>query len=254
VPITKTGIAQNVIPVSDRTVEIVTEQQERVRQRFGYDLEVLLPRGRSNPDGLRHMTYDTVKCSLDRWLKTLGVHDRSGRPVHITIHQFRHTLGTRMVNQGIPTGVIRRMLGHKTVEMTEHYARINDGTLRRAWESFAASRVNVRGELLLQACSDAEWTKERLGRALVATQNGYCGRPLQIECPHPNACLTCPDFLTDASYLGAHRRQLAETQRLVSAAEIAGNTRVLEMNRQVAASLETIIASLEPFEKRDGEG
>ena len=121
----------------------------------------------------------------------------------------------------------------------------------RRSERFSASRVNIRGELLHPDCSDVEWTKERLGRALVTTQNGYCGRPLQLECPHPNACLTCPDFLTDVSFLDGHRRQLVETKRLITAAELAGNTRVLEMNHKVATNLETIITSLQGFESQE---
>lgn len=249
VHITKTGVAQNVIPVSQRVVEIVEEQQRRVVARYGGELAILFPRKTANPDGIEHMTAETVRWGLRHWLQVAGVRDRRGQAVTaISPHQFRHTLGTRMVNQGISTTVIKRLLGHKTAAMTEHYARVNDQTLRKEFERFAASRVNIRGELLQPACSEAEWTKERLARALVTTQNGYCGRPLQLDCPHPNACLTCPDFLTDVSHLGGHRRQLTETQRLISAAELAGNTRVLEMNRQVATNLETIIASLGPFE------
>jgi len=156
-----------------------------------------------------------------------------------------------MLNQGVPLTVIKRMLGHKTLAMTEHYARINDKTLREAFERFSASRISIRGELLHPDCSDVEWTKERLARALVTTQNGYCGRPLPLEGPHPNACLTCPDFLTDVSFLDGHRRQLAETKRLITAADLAGNSRVLEMNRKVATNLEIIIARLQGLEGQE---
>ena len=40
--------------------------------------------------------------------------------------------------------------------------------------------------------------------------NGYCGRPPQQDCPHPNACLTCPDFQTTPEFLDIHRRQAHE--------------------------------------------
>ncbi|MHB8619962.1 MAG: tyrosine-type recombinase/integrase, partial [Chloroflexota bacterium] len=243
--ITKTGDAENLCPVSDRVLHIVQEQQQRVLARFGYETPCLFPRHFANQDGELPTSPDVARAKVERWLANVKVTDRSGQPVRVTPHQFRHTLGTRMVNQGIPLTVIKRMLGHKDMRMTEHYARLNDQTMRREFERFSASRVNIRGELLHPHCSDVEWTKERLGRALVTTQNGYCGRPLQLDCPHPNACLTCPDFLTDVSFLDGHRRQLAETKRLITAAELAGNTRVLEMNRKVATNLETIITSLQ---------
>lgn len=38
--------------------------------------------------------------------------------------------------------------------------------------------------------------------------NGYCGLPLQQRCPHPNACLTCDNFLTTSEFLPLHRDQL----------------------------------------------
>ena len=38
--------------------------------------------------------------------------------------------------------------------------------------------------------ADAEWVKHNLARAADTLPNGYCGRPPQQECPHPNACGT----------------------------------------------------------------
>mgnify|MGYP001407211544 CR=1 FL=1 len=245
--ITKTGLGLHTVPVSQRVVEIIEGQQDRGRERYGKEVPCLFPRPRGNPDGLLPWSPGPLRNSLKKWLGEANVQDRKGRPVKVTLHQFRHTIGTRMVNQGLDMTIIKRMLGHKSIAMTEHYARLNDNRLREEFERFSASRVNIYGQLVQPSNSDAEWTKERLARALVTTQNGYCGRPIQLECPHPNACLTCPDFLTDTSHLAAHRRQLAETGRLISLAELQHNTRMVEMNRQVAANLEKIIASLEPL-------
>jgi hypothetical protein len=82
--------------------------------------------------------------------------------------------------------------------MTARYARLRDETIRRHWER--ARKVNIAGEtIILEAgtpLSDAAWMKENLGRATMALPNGYCGLPLQQTCPHANACLTCPVFIT----------------------------------------------------------
>ncbi len=93
--------------------------------------------------------------------------------------------------------------------------------------------------------------KERLGRAKQTLPNGFCGRPLQLECPHPNACLTCPDFLTDVTFLAAHREQRGRTRKLIATAEVNGQFRLVEMNRKVEANLDTIIATLETLEDPD---
>lgn len=76
-------------------------------------------------------------------------------------------------------------------------------------------------------------------------------RPPQQDCPHPNACLTCPDFQTTPQFLPLHRRQHGDTIVPISAAEQAGNTRLVTNHRQVADNLERVIATLEAIEQED---
>ena len=83
--------------------------------------------------------------------------------------------------------------------------------------------------------------------------NGYCGRPAQQDCPHPNACLTCPDFQTTPVFLQIHRRQAATNRRLIAHADANGQHRLAENLRQVQASLDHIIPALEAL-KSDGPG
>ena len=93
---------------------------------------------------------------------------------------------------------------------------------------------------------DASATEnQRLGRATQALPNGFCGLPVQKSCPHANACLTCPMFLTTAEFLPAHRRQRLEVLQIVSAAEARGQGRLVEMNQTVADNLTRIITVLE---------
>jgi hypothetical protein len=79
----------------------------------------------------------------------------------------------------------------------------------------------------------------------MALPNGYCGLPLQRSCPHANACLTCPLFVTTAEFLPQHHQQLDATRALITRAETDGHTRLAEMNRTVETNLLTIISTLE---------
>ena len=92
---------------------------------------------------------------------------------------------------------------------------------------------------------DAAWAKQRLSRATQALPNGYCELPVVRTCPHANSCLTCPMFVTAAEFLPQHHAQRQQTLQIISAAEAAGQARVAEMNRQVAANLDKIITTLE---------
>jgi hypothetical protein len=126
------------------------------------------------------------------------------------------------------------------------YARLADTTIRQQWER--AQKINIRGEPVDTSdgpLADAEWMKQHLARAKMALPNGYCGLPLQKSCPHANACLTCPLFITTAEFLPQHRKQLDDTRALIARAETDAHTRLAEMNRTVETNLLTIITTLE---------
>jgi hypothetical protein len=130
--------------------------------------------------------------ALYQWLTACDVRDAAGQPVHLTPHQWRHTLGTRLINRDVPQEVVRRILDHDSAQMTAHYARLHDTTVRRHWE--AARKVDIRGQRITLdpdgPLAEAAWAKQRLSRATQALPNGYCSLPVVKTCPHANAPLT----------------------------------------------------------------
>ena len=148
-------------------------------------------------------------------------------------------------NSEVSQEIVRRLLDHTSHEMTARYARLADTTIRDQWER--AQKVNIRGEPVQLTgdgpLGDATWMKHNLARAKMALPNGYCGLPLQKSCPHANACLACPLFITTAEFLPEHRRQLEATRQLIGQAEAAGHERAAQMNRAVETSLITIIGA-----------
>ena len=130
--------------------------------------------------------------------------------------------------------------------MTAHYARLSDDTIRRHWK--AARKVNIHGEQVTLSpdgpLDQATWARQRISRATQALPNGYCGLPMTQKCQHANACLTCPMFITTADFLPQHRTQHQQTLQIITTAEARGQTRLAEMNQQVAANLEKIINAL----------
>jgi integrase len=235
------------VPIDEELTTMITRQQGTVRHRWPNSTAVLFPRMTTNPDGSRPYSAATYRSALYRWLKLCDIRDEHGSPVHLTPHQWRHTLGTRLINRDVPQEVVRRILDHDSAEMTAHYARLHDTTVRRHWE--AARKVNINGEVVTfdpnGPLAEAAWAKQRLSRATQAHPNGYCGLPMIQSCPHANSCLTCPMFPTTAEFLPQHRQQHQQTLRIISTAQARGHTRMVEMNRQVADNLERIITGLE---------
>jgi hypothetical protein len=180
--------------------------------------------------------------------------NRHTDPLNTASADRRHTLGTRLINRDVPQHVVQKILDHDSPEMTAHYARLSDKTVREHWER--ARKVNAEGQPVQISpdgpLGDAAWARQQLSRATQALPNGYCQLPLVKTCPHANSCLTCPMFVTTAEFLPQHHAQRQATLQIISAAEASGHARVAEMNKQVAGNLDKIIATLEA-EGQDGK-
>ena len=235
-------------PIDEEVEAWIAEQQQRILRRWPGGSPWLFPAPRMNPDGVRPLSTHSYRGQLTLWLQRCEARDEHGRPVHLTPHQWRHTFGTRLINRDVPQEVVRVLLDHSSGEMTAHYARLHDSTVRRHWER--VRKVNIKGEQVsidpAGPLSEATWAKQRLGRATQALPNGYCGLPIQKTCPHANSCLTCPMFISTAEFLPQHRQQRQQLLQIVTAAEARGQQRLAEMNRQVLNNLDHIISALEP--------
>ncbi len=235
------------VPIDEEIAAMITAQQDSNRQRWPAGTPVLFPRPRSNIDGTRPLSTSSYRSALRTWLQRCDIRDEHGHPVRLTPHQWRHTLGTTLINRDVPQHVVQKILDHDSPQMTAHYARLSDNTVREHWEK--ARKVGATGQPVRISpdgpLGDAAWTSHRLSRATQALPNGYCQLPVVKTCPHANACLTCPMFVTTAEFLPHHHAQRQATLQLVTAAEAAGHARLAEMNKQVAANLSNIITALQ---------
>ena len=81
------------VPIDDELLALIREQQQQVLTRYPSPA-VLFPRPAKNPDGNNPVSSSAYRLALYRWLADCHVRDEHGQPVHLTPHQWRHTLGT----------------------------------------------------------------------------------------------------------------------------------------------------------------
>lgn len=74
--------------------------------------------------------------------------DREGAIFRFHAHAFRHTVGTRMINNGVPQHIVQKFLGHESPEMTSRYAHIFDETLKVEFTKFKEKLVTNHGDVL----------------------------------------------------------------------------------------------------------
>ena len=103
------------VPIDEELRRLIDEQQHRVLERWPRIPPGLFPRPTKNLDGTAPVSSSTYRLALYRWLERCDVQDEHGLPVHLTPHQWRHTLGTRMINRDVPQEVVRRILDHDSL-------------------------------------------------------------------------------------------------------------------------------------------
>ena len=246
------------IPISRELVAVIQEQQQYIRDNLGKDFDYLFcgrqKGGIGNNKFLpepKVMTSEPFSIYLNRLAKEENITDSNGKIWRFQSHQFRHTVGTRMINNNVPQHIVQKYLGHESPTMTMRYAHIHDQTLKKEIAQFHDSRVvNIAGEVVesTNAELDSNLDLHLLKKNVLAQAlpNGSCARPLQLgECPHANACLTCGDFRTTIEFLDQHKTHLQEAEKLVKNAEEKGWKRQAEMNARVRDNLNKIITTLE---------
>jgi integrase/recombinase XerD len=121
---------------------------------------------------------------------------------HVTAHQLRHTLATQAINRGMSLDAIAALLGHKTLAMTMVYARIADKTV--ANEYFAVTeKVEALYDKPRQLPSADEGTEMRKLRSEMHRRmlgNGYCARPVEMDCYFESICESCTFFVTTLDF------------------------------------------------------
>jgi site-specific recombinase XerD len=234
---------ENAIPISLEIARIIQEQQAEGRNHDKPSMW-LFPNERGGV-----IKQATFAHRINRLAYDHDIRDATGKLFRFQSHQFRHTVGTRMINLGVPHHIIQRYLGHRGPEMTSRYAHIHDSTMQdKLSEYLKGTLIDVAGKAVpedgMNDGADLQWfTRSVLAQALT---NGYCAIPIVAgPCPHPNACLNCAHFRTDVTFLEVHRAELHETERVIAKADANGWVRQSEMNERKRTNLINIVTTLE---------
>lgn len=197
---------------------------------------------------------ETVRGYLHRLAQERKIQDTTGKVFPLgKVHQFRHTHGTELINNGVPQHIVQKRLGHASPEMTSVYAHIHDKTMKQKMEEFWDGRVvNNKGEVVVPENPDLDtaqmqWIKKNMKAQTLA--DGFCGLPVTKTCPvQGSPCLTCSHLRTTIEFLDVHKKRLKETEKLIENARANGWDRQVETNLPIAENLRKIIRGLEQKE------
>jgi integrase len=80
------------VPIDEELTGEIAGQRRRTAERWTGGTPVLFPRPHANLRGIRPTGAGTYRDALYGWLETCDIRDEHGKPVHLTPHQWRHTL------------------------------------------------------------------------------------------------------------------------------------------------------------------
>jgi integrase len=124
-------------------------------------------------------------------------------------HQLRHTLATQAINRGMSLEALAALLGHRSLSMTLVYARIANRTV--ADEYFKVSeKVEALYDQPKQLPAQAEGgemakLRREMDRRMLG--NGYCARPIELDCHFESICESCCYFVTTSEFTPILQRQ-----------------------------------------------
>lgn len=236
---------EHVIPISKEIAALILVQEQRVANELDDRCVYVFPRKDGTP-----LKQDTFRVKLNELAYEEKITDRKGEIFRFHAHAFRHTVGTRMINNGVPQHIVQKFLGHESPEMTARYAHIFDETLKEEFIKFKETLVTNNGSILdlteenTEADNtDLQWFKKNINAQ--ALPNGYCRLPVIAgPCPHANACLDCTNFCTSKQFLNEHEEHLDRTKEILNRAKQNQWQRQVETNERVKNRLEQIIHSL----------
>ena len=104
---------------------------------------------------------------------------------------------------------IAALLGHKTLAMTMVYARIADKTVADEYFKVTA-KVEALYQQPRQLPASDEGSEMRRLRAEMHRRmlgNGYCARPVEMDCHFESICESCSFFVTTIEFRPALQQQ-----------------------------------------------
>lgn len=181
------------VPLHPQLVELLADWSA---QEPANDLGLLLHRHGRRID--RHV----VGRILNRVAKAAGVG-------HVTPHQLRHTLATQAINRGMRIEAIADLLGHRTLRMTMRYAKIANRTVAEEYQAVSdqVDALYSRPRPLPSDKKNAAQRRIRQEQQRRLLANGYCGRPVELDCSFESICETCVHFQTGPEFVPVLLRQ-----------------------------------------------
>lgn len=130
--------------------------------------------------------------------------------------------GVELINNGMNILHVQKWMALASPEMTLHYAKILDTTMRKSWEEATKQglfKIDESGKIKkidisnIQNEDVIEWEYIRHNLDAIRMPLGYCMKPKKQECHTQfNPCLTCRNLCTTPDFIRQYELEIQETK------------------------------------------
>jgi len=207
-----------------------------------------------------HYLFRTEKGIISRMqiqsaLKKLASHlTYEEKPYLITPHQFRHSIATDMIEQGIDIYTVKEFLGHKSLTMTEKYVKVYLSSLKAKYDAYRLKKQQTSASEMMSQVqiaqpagnADGGWLENKVGRLYVSPLPDGIGNcvhlPMHDGCPDSPHCPTCPKLRANQRHLPVWENKA--TNLLITVEALRANpayARARQKHEQELAHAEKVI-------------
>lgn len=178
-----------------------------------------------------------------------GLITTEGNPKY-TAHQFRHTLGTTLANNGASLLTIMKVLGHESPEMSTVYTTIFDSTAKNEYETAVLNNKTITGGDFAISIKhhklrndEIDWIKANFHKTYLAT--GHCfHHTKEPMCDFADACYFCYKYVTTQEHIPVLQDKYEVELKLIQDAVEHGWNKEVLRHEKVAARVKEILTEL----------
>lgn len=201
---------ERAIPINDDLALIIMELENKTREIWINSSTPYLFSHISRKGDIKIINQTTARISLKNFIHRHKIIDENNEPVtNVSFHQFRHTVGTQSINNGITPREIMEMLGHESLHSSSLYVKLWDKTVDEDYQKVGFIGIVTRS---IEECLGENYSSEKQVRGTLP--DGFCKQAFNTKefCDKFNKCLLCPKFITTLEHLPIHKQHLKRIQ------------------------------------------
>lgn len=237
--ITKVGMPQLKGPIRDEVAEMVKLLSEEAGK---------MSNAENNPDRYLFNCYEgrcmglpyskpAFSKAVQKMIDKNDIRDADGKLFHFKAHGLRHTRAMEYAEQGMPIGIIQRLLGHCSLQMSLHYAKVTEDTLYQKWKS------TERLELFKPATPPpgqttagdgfVHYDKVRPNLDAVRVPFGVCFKPSKAGCRRQTEqCMECPSFCSTKENIDEYEAEIEKVRSMIRIGQTLGRDDWVDKNEE----------------------